>query len=205
MLTPALIRGWVGLPQLGVTSAAAASIASFIAALAFLAWHMRRGKHPLAPDRELLRALRIDPRLLQAGACRIGLPTGVQMIVISLAEIALLCAGQPLRLGCDGRVWRGQPGRQLRAVPGAVDRDHRVDPRRAGDRRRRAASGCGAITRTGLQMNLVLTGALVVIGYLFSRHLIGAVHHQRAGGRAGADRCCTSCCGAASCSASRRC
>jgi Na+-driven multidrug efflux pump len=58
---PRLVR----LPQLGVTSAAAASIASFLCALAFLAWYMRRRKHPLAPDRELLRALRIDPKLLK--------------------------------------------------------------------------------------------------------------------------------------------
>jgi Na+-driven multidrug efflux pump len=32
----------------------------------------------------------------------------------------------------------------------------------------------GAVARTGLQMNLALTGGLVVIGYLFSRYLIGA-------------------------------
>jgi hypothetical protein len=31
----------------------------------------------------------------------------------------------------------------------------------------------GAITRTGLQMNLALTGLLVLLGYLFSRHLMG--------------------------------
>jgi Na+-driven multidrug efflux pump len=32
----------------------------------------------------------------------------------------------------------------------------------------------GAVTRTGLKMNLALTGGLVVIGYLLSRYLIGA-------------------------------
>jgi Na+-driven multidrug efflux pump len=32
----------------------------------------------------------------------------------------------------------------------------------------------GAIARTGLQLNLAITGTLVLIGYLFSRHLIGA-------------------------------
>ena len=42
IFTPAFIRGWWGLPQLGVTSAAAASIISFICALLFLAWFMRR-------------------------------------------------------------------------------------------------------------------------------------------------------------------
>src|SRR5262245_29775666 len=41
-LTPAFIRGWGGLPQLGVTSAAAASICAFIAALLMMGWQMRR-------------------------------------------------------------------------------------------------------------------------------------------------------------------
>jgi putative MATE family efflux protein len=81
LLTPAFIRGWAGLPQLGVTSAAAASIVSFLAALTFLAWFMRRRKHALAPDRELLHALRVDPAILKL-VVRIGLPTGVQMITI---------------------------------------------------------------------------------------------------------------------------
>ncbi len=62
VLTPAFIRGWLGLPPMGVTSAAAASICAFVVALAFLAWWMRRRDHPLAPDRELFAALRIDPR-----------------------------------------------------------------------------------------------------------------------------------------------
>jgi Na+-driven multidrug efflux pump len=31
----------------------------------------------------------------------------------------------------------------------------------------------GAITRTGLHMNLVITGALVILGYLLSRHILG--------------------------------
>jgi len=32
----------------------------------------------------------------------------------------------------------------------------------------------GPITRTGMKMNVVITGSLVLVGYLFSRHLIGA-------------------------------
>ncbi|MEO6928938.1 MAG: MATE family efflux transporter, partial [Casimicrobiaceae bacterium] len=89
VLTPAFIHGWAGLPQLGVTSAAAASICSFVVALCFMAVYMRRKKHPLSPDRELLHALRIDPTLLRL-VVKIGLPTGMQVIVMSLAEIVLL-------------------------------------------------------------------------------------------------------------------
>jgi putative MATE family efflux protein len=104
VLTPAFIRGWGGLPQLGVTSAATASIGSFVAALLFMGWFMRRRAHPIAPDRELWRSLRIDPKILRL-VVRIGLPTGLQVIVMSLAEIALLALIN--RFGADATAAAG--------------------------------------------------------------------------------------------------
>jgi putative MATE family efflux protein len=172
LLTPAFIRGWWGLPQLGVTSAAAASIISFIAALAFLAWLMRRRGHPLAPDMELLRALRFNPRLLLL-VVRIGLPTGVQMIVISLSEIVLLSIVNGF--GSDATAAYGAVNQvvnyvQFPALSIAITASILGAQAIGGGR----AHMLGTITRTGLQMSLVITGSLVVIGYLFSRYLIGA-------------------------------
>ncbi len=170
LLTPALIRGWAGLPQLGVTSAAVASIAAFVAALAYLGVHLRRGTHPLAPDREMLRALRIDPQILRL-VLRIGLPTGVQMIVISLAEIALLSLVN--RFGSNATAAYGAVNQVVNyvqfpalsiAITASILGAQAIGAGRT-DR-------LGAITRTALQMNLVLTGSLVVLGYLFSRHLV---------------------------------
>jgi putative MATE family efflux protein len=170
LLTPAFIRGWGGLPQLGVTSAAVASIAAFIAALGYLIVHLRRGSHPLAPDRELLRALRIDRQILRL-VLRIGLPTGVQMIVISLAEIALLALVN--RFGSNATAAYGAVNQvvnyaQFPALSIAITTSI-LGAQAIGAGR---TDRLGAITRTGLQMNLVLTGTLVVIGYLFSRHLM---------------------------------
>jgi putative MATE family efflux protein len=170
VMTPAFIRGWAGLPQLGVTSAAAASICSFLVALAFLAWYMRRTNHALAPDRELLHALRIDPRLLKL-VVKIGLPTGVQMIVISVAEIALLSMVNGY--GSDATAAYGAVNQVVNYVQfpalsiaitssilgaQAIGRGH--------------ADRLGAITRTGLELNLLITGVLVVIGYLASRWIM---------------------------------
>jgi len=172
ILTPAFIRGWAGLPQLGVTSAAAASIASFITALVFLAVFMRHRKHALAPDMELLRALRIDPHLLRL-VVRIGLPTGVQMIVISLAEIVLLSMVNGF--GSNATAAYGAVNQvvnyvQFPALSIAITASI-LGAQSIGAGR---AHLLGNITRTALQMNLVITGTLVVIGYLFSRYLIGA-------------------------------
>lgn len=170
LLTPAFIRGWAGLPQLGVTSAAAAAVASFAGALLFIALYTRRRRHPLAPDRELLRALRVDPALLRL-VLRIGLPTGVQMIVVSLAEIVLLSLVNGF--GSEATAAYGAVNQVVNYVQfpalsiaitasilgaQAIGAGH-------GDRLR-------AIARTGLKLNLVVTGGLVLLGYLFSRHLI---------------------------------
>jgi putative MATE family efflux protein len=170
VLTPAFIRGWGGLPQLGVTSAAAASIASFMVALGYLAVHLRRGKHPLAPDGELLRALRIDRRIL-ALVLRIGMPTGVQMIVISLAEIVLLSLVNGF--GSDATAAYGAVNQvvnyvQFPALSIAITASILGAQAIGAGRSERL----DAITRTGLQMSLVVTGTLVLIGYLFSRHLM---------------------------------
>ena len=89
VVTPALIRGWGGLPQLGVASGAWASVLSFAVATTWLGFRLRQRKSPLAPDAEFFRHLRIQPQLLKA-VLRIGVPTGVQMIVVALAEVVLL-------------------------------------------------------------------------------------------------------------------
>ncbi len=170
LLTPAFIRGWFGLPQLGVTSAAAASIASFMAALGFLAWYMRRRNHPLAPDRDLLHALRINPQLLKL-VVKIGLPTGMQMIVISVAEIVLLYivngygSNATAAYGAVNQVVNYVQFPALSIAITASILGAQAIGRGNPERLR-------AITRTGLKMNLVVTGTLVVLGYLFSRHLM---------------------------------
>jgi putative MATE family efflux protein len=172
VMTPAFIRGWGGLPQLGVTSAAAASIIAFIAALLFLLWIMRRAKHPLAPDRELLHALRIDPAILKL-VVKIGLPTGVQMIVISLAEIVLLSLVNGF--GSEATAAYGAVNQvvnyvQFPALSIAITASI-LGAQAIGAGRTERLS---AIARTGLKLSLVITGTLVLVGYLFSRYLIGA-------------------------------
>jgi putative MATE family efflux protein len=169
-LTPSFIQGWWGFPKLGVTSAATASIGSFVVALCFLGWYMRRKNHPLAPDAELLRSLRIDPKLLRL-VVRIGLPTGMQVIVMSLAEIALLALVNSF--GADATAAYGAVNQvvnyvQFPAISIAITSSI-LGAQAIGAGR---VDRLGAITRTGLQMNLMLTGGLVVLGYLLSRHLI---------------------------------
>ncbi|WP_211300671.1 MATE family efflux transporter [Simplicispira suum] len=171
VLTPALIRGWAGLPQLGVASAAAATVVSFTVATVWMGWRLRRLASPLAPTREFARHLRIDLSLLK-GVLRIGMPTGVQMIVVSISSLVLLSLVNAY--GSDATAAYGAVNQvvayvQFPAISIAITAS--ILGAQAIGAGREAT--LGAIARTGLLMNLVLTGGLVLIGYLFSRALMG--------------------------------
>jgi len=89
LIAPALILGWFGLPKLGIISVAvSALISNGIAFAAFLAW-LARMRHPLRFDREIAADMLVDWKIL-ALVLKIGVPTGLQVIMVSLAEIAVL-------------------------------------------------------------------------------------------------------------------
>ncbi|TWT11878.1 MATE family efflux transporter [Reyranella sp. CPCC 100927] len=170
-VTPALIRGWLGLPPLGAASAAVAGLVAFIVALAWLAVHLRRRHHPLAPDAVLLRHLRLDGAILRT-VLRIGLPSGVQMVIIALAEMVLL--GLVNQFGSNATAAYGAVNQVLAYVQfPAMSVAITVSILGA------QAIGAGRIerlwpiTRTGLLINLVFTGGLIAIAYLLSRTILG--------------------------------
>ena len=171
LVTPALILGWGGLPQMGVASGAYAAVASYLIALGWTAWYLRRKHHVMAPDAAFLKHLRFD-RTIAAKVLRIGLPTAVSMITISLSEIAVLFLVNT-------------HGSQATAAYGAVNQivsyvqfpaiSIAITASILGAQAIGAGRGqtLGKIARTGIVMNLVLTGSLVLLGYLFSRHMLG--------------------------------
>lgn len=171
VLTPALIRGWFGLPQLGVASGACATVVAFVVATVWLGFRLRAKRSPLAPDADFVHHLRVRPELLKA-VLKVGVPTGVQMIVVSLAEVALLSfvnAYGSSATAAYGAVNQVVAYVQFPAISIAITASILgAQAIGAGQMHR-----LGAITRTALLMNLVLTGSLVVLGYLFSRPLMG--------------------------------
>lgn len=170
VVTPALIRGWFGLPKVGVTAGAWATVVGFLVATTWLAFQLRRMKSPLAPDADFVRHLRVNPRLLK-GVLKVGVPTGVQMIVVATAELALLSfvnAYGSEATAAYGAVNQVVAYVQFPAISIAITASI-LGAQAIGAGR---VDRLGAITRTALQMNLVLTGALVLLGYLLSRQLM---------------------------------
>lgn len=89
VITPLFIIGAFGLPKLGVVSAAVAGLIANSAAMAWLLYYLHRQNHLLKFDREMFNDLLIDWKIL-AGVVRIGVPTGIQVMMVSLAEIAVI-------------------------------------------------------------------------------------------------------------------
>ena len=170
-VTPALIRGWLGLPRLGVASAAWASAASSLLTLLWLAAHLRRRHHPLAFDAKFLRTMRLDGALLRK-ILRLGIPAAIGMVVMSLAELVLL--GLVNGFGSSATAAYGAVNQVMSYVQfPAMSIAISVSIFGAQAIGRGNADRLGSIVRTGLLMNLVLTGGLVALAYLFSRAIMG--------------------------------
>ncbi|WP_198972768.1 MATE family efflux transporter [Xylophilus sp. ASV27] len=171
LFTPALIRGWVGLPQLGILAPAVAGIIANALALGFLILRLRRNRHALAPDLALWRALRPN-MLVLVRVLRIGLPTGVQMVVISLAELAILSlvnrygSGATAAYGAVNQVVNYVlfPAMSI-AIAASILGSHAIGAGRV--------EQLSVILRTGLLLNVVIVGSLVGLGYWFSRQILG--------------------------------
>jgi putative MATE family efflux protein len=88
-ITPLFIVGTFGLPKLGIVSAAVSAFIANTVALVWLLYYLNRHDHPLKFDRETLSDMWIDWQILRS-VVRIGLPTGVQVMMVSLAEIAVI-------------------------------------------------------------------------------------------------------------------
>jgi len=170
VITPAFISGWAGLPCLGVTSAAISTIVAIITSFVYVGWRMRRAGHPLTPSRLLLRALRIDPHVLSV-VLKIGVPMGVQMVVASIAQLVLVSLVN--RFGSEataayGAIYQLMSYAQFPAMSIGIATSI-LGAQAIGAGR---VEQLGALTRTGMQMNVLVTGPLVVAGYLFSDRLL---------------------------------
>ena len=170
VLTPALIQGWFGLPSLGITGGAWATLASSAVALIWMAWHLRRRASTLAPDRDFRRHVRLVPALLKP-VVRLGFPTGLFFITGSLADLALLRLVNSYgshATAAWGAVSQVMAYVQFPAMSIAI----------AASVLAAQAIGAGRlhqieqVTRIGLAMNIVLTGTLALLVLVFSRTIV---------------------------------
>ena len=166
ILTPALIRGWFGLPQLGIVSAALANIIANLLALIFLLVALALEKNPLALDMSIVRHMKIEPQLLRT-LIRIGIPTGLQMVMVSLAEVAVISIVN--RFGSSATAAYGAVNQIVSyvqfpaisiGIAASIFGAQSIGAKRF-DRLR-------SIARAGIALNWAICGALIAIIYVFN-------------------------------------
>ncbi len=170
VVTPALIAGWWGLPQMGVNSAAIAFIAGFVLVLIFLFFYLRARKSPMAFDAELIGSLGIDLKLLGM-VVKLGLPAGIAMVVSSLSGIVII--GIVNSYGSDATAAYGAVNQVLSyvqfpamsiGIAASIFAAQAIGARQFGEVER--------VMRTAALYNTLFTGLLVIIAYLFSQHIV---------------------------------
>jgi putative MATE family efflux protein len=164
--TPALIRGWLGLPQLGIVGAGLANVFANLVALVFLLVALAREKNPLALDMSIVRHMNLEPKLL-ATLVRIGIPTGIQMVMVSLAEVAVISlvnrfgSGATAAYGAVNQIvsYVQFPAISI-GIAASIFGAQSIGAQRF-DRLRK-------IARAGITLNWVICGVLIVVVYLLN-------------------------------------
>lgn len=168
-LTPWFVLGGSGIPSLGINGAALAFIIADAITLVLLLFYLERQKHPLRLDKETMRNMKLNPTILKL-LFKIGIPTGIQMIMVSLSSIALVSLVN--RYGSSAAAAFGAANQIISYVQmPAISIGMTVSIFGA------HAIGAGLIHRlqaillTGIKLNLAVSGILIVVVYV-SAHML---------------------------------
>jgi putative MATE family efflux protein len=170
-LNPLLIAGIGPFPELGIAGSAASTLAGQVVSVAAILIVLYARKHPLRLAGADLALLWPDPVLLRIVVAK-GVPMGLQMIVISVAALTVMGlvnsygSRVAAAYGIAAQLWTyiQMPALAIGAAVSSMAAQNVGAGR--WDR-------IGRITASGVGFNLVLTGALVALLYLFDRPVLG--------------------------------
>ena len=170
IITPILIAGYFGFPKLGIIAPAIATALGFTAVLIFLVIYLNKRNHPLKLDWQLIQHIQYQPQIIQS-ILRLGIPTGIQMITTSIAGLVIV--GLVNRHGAHATAAYGAVNQVLNYIQFPA-----LSIAIAASIFAAQAIGAGKsdllakVTRTALTMNILFTGTLVTLAYLFSKYLM---------------------------------
>jgi putative MATE family efflux protein len=170
VLTPALILGWLGV-RWGVESAAVAGVAANTGAFVSLLIYLYVKNHPLRFDGEMLRDLGIDWKILTA-VIRIGVPTGIQVIMVALAEIAVISfvnhfgARATAAYGAVNQIagYVQFPAMSI-GITASIFGAQCIGARRE--------DKLQSVVHSGVALNYAIGGALIIVCYAFAWNILG--------------------------------
>ncbi len=170
LLLPVFVFGWLGVPRLGLYGSAWAYAVSTVFTLVVFLLYLSRVGHALRIDATVVRYLRMDLGILKL-LLRLGIPSSVNMILISLSEIAVISFVN--FYGSDATAAYGAVNQvasyvQMPAISlGITVSIFAAQTIGAGkfDRLRE-------VVRAGLLLNGAITGGLIVLAYVFSNGIL---------------------------------
>jgi len=170
IITPVLIGGYLGFPQIGIVAPAIASAIGFISVLIFLYVYLNKKKHILKLDAALIGQIRHHPELSRI-ILKLGIPTGIQMVTNSLAGLVVI--GLVNKYGAHATAAYGAVNQVLNYIQFPA-----LSIAIAASIFAAQAIGAGKsellakVTKTALLSNIAITGGLVILAYLGSKYLM---------------------------------
>lgn len=170
VLTVVFVPGLMGVPALGIEGAALANVLGYLITFMIFLIYLHKADHPLRFDKATFHHLRIDRTLFRL-LFKIGVPTSVQMVLISLATIAVIAFVNrfgALATAAYGAVNQIASYVQMPAMSlGMAVSIFGAQVIGAGqtDRLR-------SVIRSGVALNYIIGGILVLFVYLFDRTLL---------------------------------
>jgi putative MATE family efflux protein len=177
VLTPMLIRGAFGLPALGIIAAPISNIISTTCGLIGLLVYLELTDNPLAFGK-LRNYLGIEMPLLLT-LVRIGVPTGIQFVMVSLSEIAVISFVN--RFGSSATAAYGAVNQIVSyvqfpaisiGITASIFGAQSIGAGRT-DRLRK-------IVRAGVTLNYIVGGILITIAYLLAHEILSLFLTDRA-------------------------
>ncbi|WP_436864257.1 MATE family efflux transporter [Bacillus fungorum] len=170
ILLPILIFGWLGAPKLDVYGAAYASVISTVITFIVMLVYLKKKNHPLQLDSTVRKYLRMDGELLKL-LLRLGIPASINMILVSLSEIAVIAFVN--RYGSDATAAYGVVNQVASYVQmPAVSLGITVSIFAAQSIGANQFDRLQQVVKAGIIMNYVIGGVLISLIYLFSRDIL---------------------------------
>ncbi|TXS02368.1 MATE family efflux transporter [Bacillus sp. SH7-1] len=170
ILLPVLIFGWLGAPKLDVYGAAYASVISTVITFIVMLVYLKKKNHPLQLDSTVRKYLRMDGELLKL-LLRLGIPASINMILVSLSEIAVIAFVN--RYGSDATAAYGVVNQVASYVQmPAVSLGITVSIFAAQSIGANQFDRLQKVVKAGIIMNYVIGGVLISLIYLFSRDIL---------------------------------
>ncbi|UFJ42491.1 MATE family efflux transporter [Brevibacillus humidisoli] len=169
-LLPVLIFGWLGFPSLGIYGAAYASVASAVTTFVIMLIYLNKTKHVLRFDASVRKHLRIDKGLLQL-LLRLGIPSSINMILVSLAEVAVISFVN--YYGSDATAAYGAVNQVVSYVSmPAISLSIAVSIFAAQSIGANQFDRLKQVIRAGILLNYAIGGVIILLVYLFSQQLL---------------------------------